>query len=123
LQDAQLDTGARLHMVHSDVARDGHVLNETYTGVVTHRAWSEEHCPRHSHSRPDSQRLRCRRRTSIATPGSGSPTNPTRDARSSRLLRRTQQGLAPAAVGPIPGGRSHRLSRRSCHSGAGDHDT
>ncbi len=26
LQDAQLDTGARLHIVHADVARDGHVL-------------------------------------------------------------------------------------------------
>ncbi len=26
LQDAQLDTGARLHIVHSDVGRDGHVL-------------------------------------------------------------------------------------------------
>ncbi|MGI8794006.1 MAG: CpaF family protein [Acidimicrobiales bacterium] len=26
LQDAQLDTGARLHIVHSDLARDGHLL-------------------------------------------------------------------------------------------------
>lgn len=26
LQDAQLDTGARLHIVHSDIARDGHIL-------------------------------------------------------------------------------------------------
>ena len=26
LQDAQLDNGARLHIVHADVARDGHVL-------------------------------------------------------------------------------------------------
>ena len=26
LQDAQLDTGARLHIVHSDIGRDGHVL-------------------------------------------------------------------------------------------------
>ena len=26
LQDAQLDNGARLHIVHSDVGRDGHVL-------------------------------------------------------------------------------------------------
>jgi pilus assembly protein CpaF len=26
LQDAQLDNGARIHLVHSDVARDGHVL-------------------------------------------------------------------------------------------------
>src|SRR5262249_2830344 len=26
LQDAQLDTGARLHIVHSDIGRDGHLL-------------------------------------------------------------------------------------------------
>jgi hypothetical protein len=26
LQDAQLDNGARLHIVHGDVGRDGHVL-------------------------------------------------------------------------------------------------
>ena len=26
LQDAQLDTGARMHIVHSDIGRDGHVL-------------------------------------------------------------------------------------------------
>jgi pilus assembly protein CpaF len=35
LQDAQLDTGARLHIVHGDVARDGHVLVNIrrFTGV------------------------------------------------------------------------------------------
>ncbi len=35
LQDAQLDTGARLHIVHSDVGRDGHVLVNIrkFTGV------------------------------------------------------------------------------------------
>jgi pilus assembly protein CpaF len=26
LQDAQLDTGARIHIVHSDIGRDGHIL-------------------------------------------------------------------------------------------------
>jgi pilus assembly protein CpaF len=26
LQDAQLDTGARIHIVHGDVGRDGHLL-------------------------------------------------------------------------------------------------
>ncbi len=36
LQDAQLDTGARLHIVHSDVGRDGHVLVNIrkFTGVA-----------------------------------------------------------------------------------------
>jgi len=36
LQDAQLDTGARLHIVHADVARDGHVLVNIrrFTGVA-----------------------------------------------------------------------------------------
>src|SRR2546421_1999858 len=36
LQDAQLDTGARLHIVHGDVARDGHVLVNIrkFTGVA-----------------------------------------------------------------------------------------
>jgi pilus assembly protein CpaF len=36
LQDAQLDTGARLHIVHGDVGRDGHVLVNirTFTGVA-----------------------------------------------------------------------------------------
>ena len=36
LQDAQLDTGARLHVVHSDVGRDGHVLVNIrkFTGVA-----------------------------------------------------------------------------------------
>ena len=36
LQDAQLDTGARLHIVHSDVARDGHLLVNIrkFTGVA-----------------------------------------------------------------------------------------
>ena len=35
LQDAQLDTGARLHVVHGDVGRDGHVLVNIrrFTGV------------------------------------------------------------------------------------------
>ena len=37
LQDAQLDTGARLHIVHGDVGRDGHVLVNIrkFTGVKT----------------------------------------------------------------------------------------
>src|SRR5205085_6569881 len=36
LQDAQLDTGARLHIVHADVARDGHgrVNVRLFTGVA-----------------------------------------------------------------------------------------
>jgi pilus assembly protein CpaF len=36
LQDAQLSTGARLHIVHSDVGRDGHVLINIrkFTGVA-----------------------------------------------------------------------------------------
>ena len=35
LQDAQLDTGARLHIVHGDVGRDGHLLVNIrkFTGV------------------------------------------------------------------------------------------
>lgn len=35
LQDAQLDTGARLHIVHADIGRDGHVLVNIrkFTGV------------------------------------------------------------------------------------------
>ena len=36
LQDAQLDTGARIHIVHSDIGRDGHVLVNIrrFTGVA-----------------------------------------------------------------------------------------
>ena len=36
LQDAQLDSGARLHIVHSDIGRDGHVLVNIrkFTGVA-----------------------------------------------------------------------------------------
>jgi pilus assembly protein CpaF len=36
LQDAQLDTGARLHIVHADLGRDGHVLVNIrkFTGVA-----------------------------------------------------------------------------------------
>ena len=36
LQDAQLDTGARLHIVHGDVGRDGHVIVNIrkFTGVT-----------------------------------------------------------------------------------------
>jgi pilus assembly protein CpaF len=35
LQDAQLDTGARLHIVHSDIGRDGHVIVNIrkFTGI------------------------------------------------------------------------------------------
>ncbi len=35
LQDAQLDTGARMHIVHGDVGRDGHLLVNIrrFTGV------------------------------------------------------------------------------------------
>lgn len=42
LQDAQLDGGARLHIVHSDLARDGHVLVNIrkFSGVV-HRSLRE----------------------------------------------------------------------------------
>ncbi len=42
LQDAQLDGGARLHIVHSDVGRDGHVLvNIRKFSGVQHRSLSE----------------------------------------------------------------------------------
>ncbi|MFP5328415.1 MAG: hypothetical protein ACLGHT_13135, partial [Acidimicrobiia bacterium] len=36
LQDAQLDNGARLHIVHSDIGRDGHVIVNIrkFTGVA-----------------------------------------------------------------------------------------
>jgi pilus assembly protein CpaF len=36
LQDAQLDTGARLHIVHGDIGRDGHVLVNIrkFTGIA-----------------------------------------------------------------------------------------
>jgi len=39
LQDAQLDTGARMHVVHGDVGRDGHVLVNIrlFTGVAFRR--------------------------------------------------------------------------------------
>jgi pilus assembly protein CpaF len=42
LQDAQLDSGARLHIVHSDLARDGHVLVNIrkFSGVL-HRSLRE----------------------------------------------------------------------------------
>lgn len=42
LQDAQLETGARLHIVHSDVGRDGHMLVNIrkFSGVV-HRSLAE----------------------------------------------------------------------------------
>ena len=33
LQDAQLENGARLHIVHSDVARDGQASERTHTGL------------------------------------------------------------------------------------------
>ena len=38
LQDAQLDTGARLHIVHSDLARGGHVMVNIrkFTGLQYH---------------------------------------------------------------------------------------
>ena len=42
LQDAQLDNGARLHIVHSDVGRDGHVLVNIrkFSGVL-HQSLAE----------------------------------------------------------------------------------
>jgi Flp pilus assembly CpaF family ATPase len=42
LQDAQLDNGARLHIVHSDVGRDGHLLVNIrkFSGVV-HRSLAD----------------------------------------------------------------------------------
>jgi pilus assembly protein CpaF len=38
LQDAQLDTGARMHIVHSDIGRDNHVLVNIrkFTGIAFH---------------------------------------------------------------------------------------
>jgi pilus assembly protein CpaF len=33
LQDAQLEDGARIHIVHSDVGRDGQALERTHSGV------------------------------------------------------------------------------------------
>jgi pilus assembly protein CpaF len=38
LQDAQLDTGARLHIVHSDIGRDGHLLVNIrkFSGLAHH---------------------------------------------------------------------------------------
>ena len=33
LQDAQLDDGARMHIVHADVGRDGQASERTYSGV------------------------------------------------------------------------------------------
>ena len=42
LQDAQLDNGARIHIVHADVARDGHLLVNIrkFSGVI-HRSLAE----------------------------------------------------------------------------------
>jgi pilus assembly protein CpaF len=39
LQDAQLDTGARMHVVHGDVGRDGHILVNIrkFTGIAYRR--------------------------------------------------------------------------------------
>jgi pilus assembly protein CpaF len=38
LQDAQLDTGARLHIVHGDIGRDGHLIVNIrkFTGIAFH---------------------------------------------------------------------------------------
>jgi hypothetical protein len=46
LQDAQLDDGARVHIVHGDVARGGHVLVNIrkFTGIILNR--------RHKAARP-----------------------------------------------------------------------
>lgn len=42
LQDAQLDSGARLHIVHSDIGRDGHMLvNIRKFSGVAHRSMHE----------------------------------------------------------------------------------
>ena len=42
LQDAQLDNGARMHIVHSDIGRDGHVLvNIRKFSGVQHRSMKE----------------------------------------------------------------------------------
>ena len=46
LQDAQLDTGARLHIVHGDVGRDGHILVNIrkFTGVPFRSCTSWSSC-------------------------------------------------------------------------------
>jgi len=79
LQDAQLDTGARLHIVHGDVGRDGHVLVNIrkFTGVAFKSL--DELVGRDMLDRPVAEFLRAcvRARLSIlfaGAPGSGKTT-------------------------------------------------
>jgi pilus assembly protein CpaF len=79
LQDAQLDTGARLHIVHGDVGRDGHVLVNIrkFTGVAYRSL--EELVARHTLDARVAEFLRAcvRARLSIVfsgAPGSGKTT-------------------------------------------------
>ena len=106
LQDAQLDTGARIHIVHGDLGRDGHVLVNIrkFTGVPYRSL--EELVAREMLDTRAAEFLRAcvRSRLSVliaGAPGSGKTTL-----------------LSPGAVlqGPRPGGNG--TSRRllgTCH--------
>ena len=80
LQDAQLDDGARLHIVHGDISRGGHVMVNIrkFTGVAFRRL---DELVERGHARPGRRRLpgrvRAGRRLSIvvrrARPGRARP--------------------------------------------------
>jgi pilus assembly protein CpaF len=79
LQDAQLETGARLHIVHGDVGRDGHILVNIrkFTGVAFRRL--EELVERGTLDAPVAQFLRACVRAKLTilfagAPGSGKTT-------------------------------------------------
>ncbi|MDQ3980492.1 MAG: Flp pilus assembly complex ATPase component TadA, partial [Actinomycetota bacterium] len=73
LQDAQLDTGARLHIVHGDVGRDGHVLVNIrkFTGVAYRSL--DELVERDMFDRTVAEFLRACVRARLSTVFSGAP--------------------------------------------------
>ena len=73
LQDAQLDTGARMHIVHSDIGRDGHLLVNIrkFTGVAFRSL--DELVERHTLERPVAEFLRACVRARLSMVFSGAP--------------------------------------------------
>jgi hypothetical protein len=106
LQDAQLDDGARVHIVHGDIARGGHVLVNIRTRSGPWASWSGRF-HRRARCGGGFERFHCRgRRGGVFRAGSGGFGG--RVPAAVRALPPALRGLSlvPPSVGAEPPGRS-----------------
>ena len=106
LQDAQLDSGSRLHIVHSDVGRDGHVLVTSESSPGCSTAISKSFWNGECSSQVTARFLQACVRTRAIDPGCGR----------TRLGQDHAPRMSSGRVGPEPPGGDRGGGFRDRHS-------